>query len=181
MLASQRLDLEVREVRQALNNFPDDGEDSKRDELTAKYSTLESKYRAALITEDTTEAESTTETTAEGRDFGRLRARASISDFVLEVAGERDLEGASKEYRQAVLGDNIAHYMPLEMLARTGTRTPGGRGKQSVRHHRGANVHRPKGIPTVQHRLPGRIDAYGSRWRGVLPTVERWHFRRYSE
>ena len=117
MLASQRLDLEVREVRQALNAFPEDGEDSKRDELTAKYSTLESKYRAAIITEDTTETESTTETTAEGRDFGRLRARASISDFVLEVAGERDLEGASKEYRQAVLGDNIAHYMPLEMLA----------------------------------------------------------------
>ena len=119
MLASQRIALEMSEIREKINDFPDDGEDSKRDGLTREYQTLESRYRAALVTEDTREIDAEG-STAEGRELGRLKERASISDFINEVVHNVALDGASKEFREAVLGENLATYMPVDMLEMRG-------------------------------------------------------------
>ena len=117
MLGSQRIALEMSEVRQALNTLPDDATDETRDGLTAKYTTLESRYRAELVTEDTREI-ATDGATAEGRALGRLQERASILDYVSEVAEGSVLDGASKEFREAVLGDPTSlGYMPVDFLA----------------------------------------------------------------
>ena len=115
MLDSQRIALEMSEVRQQINAFPEDGEDAKRDELTTKYMGLESRYRASLATEDTREV-NTEGQTAEGRELGRMRDRASLGDYFMETAAGRVVDGASKEFRQAVLGDDLPGYLPVDML-----------------------------------------------------------------
>ena len=115
MLTSQRLTLEMSQVRQLINDFPDDGEDSKRDELTAQYQSLESRYRAAIVTEDTREVDSHGGT-AEGRELGRMRDRASLSEYIREVTSGHTLEGAEKDFRAAVLGEDLPGYMPIDML-----------------------------------------------------------------
>ena len=109
--------MELSEIRQALNALPDDATDETRDGLTAKYTTLESRYRAELVVEDTREI-ATDGLTAEGRALGRLQERASILDYVSEVAEGTILDGASKEFREAVLGGNIIGYMPVDFLDR---------------------------------------------------------------
>ena len=116
MLASQRVALEMSEVRQSLNELPDDATDETRDGLTTRYRTLESQYRASLITEDTQEIASDGATT-EGRSLGRLQERASIMDYVAEVVDGTTLDGASREFREAVLGENVLGYMPIDFLA----------------------------------------------------------------
>ena len=115
MLASQRIALEMSEVRQGINDFPEDGEDTKRDELTKRYQSLESQYRGALVTEDTQEVDSNGGT-AEGRELGRMRDRANISDYILEIAQGTPVDGASKEFRAAVLGEDLSGFMPVDML-----------------------------------------------------------------
>ena len=115
MLASQRIALEMSQVRQQINDFPEDGEDAKRDELTTRYQSLESQYRAALVTEDTQEVDRDGDT-PEGRELGRMRDRASIAGFILEVANGQAVDGANKEFREAVLGEDLGGYMPVDML-----------------------------------------------------------------
>ena len=116
MLASQRIALEMSESRKGINDFPEDGDDDKRDELTKRYQSLESQYRAALVLEDTQEVDSEGHT-AEGRELGRMRDRASLTDFVREAMGGGALvSGAAKEFREAVLGEDMGGYMPVDML-----------------------------------------------------------------
>ena len=118
MTNSQRIQLKMSEVRQAINGFDtDNGVTAELDKLTAEHQRLESQYRAAMITESTEDtAHHSTEDTAEGREIGRLLTRASILDFVGEAVSGATLDGASKELREAVLGSDIGGFMPLDML-----------------------------------------------------------------
>ena len=119
MRASQRILLEMSETRQAINSFPDDGEDSKRDELTAQYQAHESRYRAALVTEDAEDAEerASGNVTPERAEILRLVQRAHISDYLAEAEGGPTVTGAALELRRATMGnDEHRTYMPLEML-----------------------------------------------------------------
>ena len=115
MLASQRIALDMSQTRQEVNTFPEDGEDAKRDELTARYQSLESQYRAALVLEDTQEVDSNGGT-AEGRELGRMRERASLTDFIMEATSGHVVDGASKEFRAAILGEDLHGYCPIDML-----------------------------------------------------------------
>lgn len=112
MLDSQRLQVRMSEVRESINGLPDDVSNEDRDKLTADYSRLESEYRAALVTEDTRDVEST----AEGRELRHLVQRASIVDYIIESAAHTPVAGAAKELRQAVFGSDMVGYMPLQML-----------------------------------------------------------------
>ena len=119
MRASQRILMEMSETRQAINSFPDDGEDSKRDELTTKYQGLESRYRAAVVTEDEEDAEerATGNVTPERAEILRLMERASIADYLAEAEGGPTVTGAAMELRRAVMGnDEHRGYIPREML-----------------------------------------------------------------
>ena len=118
MINSQRIQLKMSEVRQAINGFDsENGDTVELDKMTAEYQKLDSQYRAALITESTEDTtRHSTEDTAEGREIGRLLDRASLLDFVGEAVNGATLDGASKELREAVLGSDIGGFMPLDML-----------------------------------------------------------------
>ena len=118
MLASHRILIELSEVRQEINSFPDDGERAKLDELTEKHQGLESRYRAEIIKESEADevAAAGGSLSPERAEIRRLVERASISDFLAETEGGT-LSGASLELRKAVLGDDADRgWMPLELL-----------------------------------------------------------------
>ena len=115
MLTSQKLQMEMSECRQAINSFEGEG-GPELDNLTKNYQKKESEYRAALVIESEENGiDKILEGTAEGRELRDLFSKTSISDFVLESQG-KNIDGASKEYRQAIMGSEVAGYMPLEML-----------------------------------------------------------------
>ena len=121
MLESQRISIRMSELRQAINGLADDAPAEDFDKLTSEYQACESRYRAALVVEATDSEQSTEQDgadSAEGREIRHLIERSSISDFVNEAATEREVDGAAKELRSALLGDGEAAYgyMPLQML-----------------------------------------------------------------
>ena len=117
MRVSQRLLVELSEVREQINGFPDDGEKDKLDALTTQYGQLESRYRAALVSEDAEDATANDggPVDAERAEVYRLARRAAIADYLREADGAT-LTGAALELRQAVFGEDLRSYMPLEML-----------------------------------------------------------------
>ena len=69
---------------------------------------------AAAAELDENERRTATET-AEGREISQLQQRDSLMDFVEETEG-RVIQGASAEYRSAMLGEGHLGYVPLEMF-----------------------------------------------------------------
>lgn len=121
MLESQRISIEMSEVREEINGLADDASADEYNALTKKYGQLEARYRAALITESVDAqdgADSDAQDSAEGREVRHLIERSSIADFVHEAATEREIDGAAKELRSVLLGDGEDAYgfMPLHML-----------------------------------------------------------------
>ena len=120
MTKSQSLQLRMSEVRQKINEFPDDGADSDRDALTGEYSNLESQYRAALITEsadDDPDAGTERSTDPQDREIARLLDRVGVGDYLDAAAAGRTVEGAARELRCATLGDDAPpEFMPLDLL-----------------------------------------------------------------
>ena len=119
MLASHRLLIEMSEVRQEINSFPDDGERAKLDELTEKHQGLESRYRAEIIKESEEQQLEAAGggVTPERAEIRRLVGRASIADFLAESEGGPTVTGAALELRRAILGaDENRGWLPLEML-----------------------------------------------------------------
>ena len=52
MKTSHRIALRLSEIRQQLNEWPEDGKAEELDTLTTEYRQQEAEYRAALVTED---------------------------------------------------------------------------------------------------------------------------------
>ena len=119
MLASHRLLIEMSEVRQAINDFPEEGEKDQLNALTEKHQGLESRYRAEIIkeSEDQQLEAAGGGATPERAEIRRLVGRASIADFLAESEGGPTVTGAALELRRAVLGaDENRGWMPLELL-----------------------------------------------------------------
>ena len=121
MLKSQRLQLRMSELRTEINAFPDDGADADRDKLTSEYASVESQYRAAMIT-DADDANNDDAPTGgnldpQEREIGRLLDRVGVTDYLDAAFAGRAPDGAAAELRAAALGDNApAEYMPLDIL-----------------------------------------------------------------
>ncbi len=122
MLKSQRLQLRMSELRQKINEFPDDGDDSERDALTSEYASLESQYRAALITEQTEndadpDAPTGGNLDPQQREIARLLDWVGVGDYLDAAAAGRAVDGAARELRAATLGDDCPpEFMPLDVL-----------------------------------------------------------------
>ena len=71
MTDAQKLQLQLSELRTKINGFADDGDTAELDTMTTEYGKLESRYRAALITETADEKPSGNDQTPEGRDLQR--------------------------------------------------------------------------------------------------------------
>ena len=111
MLKSQTLQLRMSELRQKINEFPEDGADADRDALTGEYSTLESQYRAALITEaadDDPDAGAHGGGDAQTREIGRLLDRVGVGDYLDAAVAGRAVEGAARELRCRDVGRRCA-------------------------------------------------------------------------
>ena len=121
MLKSQRLQVRMSELRTEINAFPDDGADADRDKLTSEYASVESQYRAAMIT-DADDANNDDAPTGgnldpQEREIGRLLDRVGVTDYLDAAFAGRAPDGAAAELRAAALGDNApAEYMPLDIL-----------------------------------------------------------------
>ena len=109
------------ELRTEINAFPDDGADADRDKLTSEYASVESQYRAAMIT-DADDANNDDAPTGgnldpQEREIGRLLDRVGVTDYLDAAFAGRAPDGAAAELRAAALGDNApAEYMPLDIL-----------------------------------------------------------------
>lgn len=121
MLTSQRLSLRSSEVRQRLNELASvegdlsEEDRSEIDSLTNELSDVETRYRAALVSEDEAAAE------ADG-DPARLelRSNASLANFVVAAIQGRSVSGADLEYAQEVrCGTGM---VPLELAGPIETR-----------------------------------------------------------
>ena len=131
MTESQRKSLALSEARSALNNqierrnkLPADQEPSAddvsaMDAATRKVSALEVEYRAALVTEQEAEEKRAADD-PDGAELEKRRilARANVLPFILEAMDGDPLQGAEKELRSAVFGDEAEgrRLMPVDLL-----------------------------------------------------------------
>ena len=160
MLKSQRLQLRMSELRQKINEFPDDGDDSDRDALTSEYSSLESQYRSALITEQTDNDTDPDAPTGSGsldpqeREIARLLDRVGVGDYLDAAAAGRAVDGAAAELRAATLGDECPpEYMPLDVLRNLPT-------KRQYRADAATSV--TTAVQENQSSIAGRVFAIGA-------------------
>lgn len=122
MTKSQRLQLRMSEIRQELNTMADDAPDAERDTLTAEYASLDSQYRAAVITEQSDadndpDAGTERSTDPAEREIARLLDRVGVGDYLDAAGSGRQVDGAAAELRCAALGDDAPlGLMPLDVL-----------------------------------------------------------------
>ena len=95
-----------------------------------------------------------------------LRRRSSIYDFVDEAVHGRGVDGASQEFRQAVLGEDQHGYLPLDLLLDDDRPDGIEQRADSVTHHGTA-------IQENQQSIAARVFARGAAaYLGVMmPTV----------
>ena len=122
MTKSQTLQLRMSEISEELGKLPDDAPDDARNALTTEHATLQSQWRAALITEQS-DAENDPDAGQDRRDdpadreIGRLLDRVSAADYLNAAVAGLAVGGAAAELRCATLGDDCpAEYMPLDVL-----------------------------------------------------------------
>ena len=122
MTKSQTLQYRMSEISEELGKLPDDATDETRNALTAEHATLQSQYRAALITEqsdadnDPDAGQDRSDDPAD-REIARLLDRVSPADYLNAAAAGLGVTGAAAELRCATLGDDApAEYMPLDVL-----------------------------------------------------------------
>ena len=156
-------------MRQKINEFPDDGADADRDALTAEYSSLESQYRAALITEQSDadndpDAGVDRSTDPADREIARLLDRTGVGDFLDAAAHGRAVDGAAAELRCATLGDDAPlEMMPIDVLLP----------RQSRQLRADAATSVATAVQENQSSIAGRVFAVGAlAYLGVdMPTV----------
>ena len=123
MTRLQKLQIEQSELRESLGVILDKDEKTVEDrsemgKLSKRAQELETEVRAAILAGD--EAPETVvdndQDSPETRELVSLRRRSSIYDFVDEAAYGRAVDGASLEFRDAVLGKDAHGYLPLDIL-----------------------------------------------------------------
>ena len=118
MTPAQKAMLRQSELRSQLaaelEKSADDRDSAALERMTKQAQAGEIELRAALVLEQN-QLPADRIDSPEGRELAALRQRSSVFDFVSEVMEGRPLDGASLEYRQAVLGNQPGH-LPLEML-----------------------------------------------------------------
>ena len=128
MTKTQRLELRASEIRQRLNELSgiDTGEltDEQRgeiDRLANEYSDVERQKRAAIIAGDAPEIpEPNGAGDGESREIDNLLERAEIKNYLTAAASGIPVDGAERELRHAILGDDVDEsYMPIDMLDTT--------------------------------------------------------------
>ena len=123
MLASQRVQRSMSEIREKINALPDDIGADALNELTGEYSRLEAQLRAALVVEEADEHRAKAEQgqhDGSGAEIRSLRRLVSLVDFVRETEGT-PLPTPAQELRAALVGSDDAGYVPLEMLGLRGS------------------------------------------------------------
>ena len=122
MTRLQKLQLEQSEVREKIGGLLDkedrtDDHKSELEQLTKRAQELEPEIRAAILVDEEPEVVVDNEhDDPETRELVSLRRRSSIYDFVDEAIHGRAVEGASLEFREAVLGKDQHGYFPLDLL-----------------------------------------------------------------
>ena len=122
MTRLQKLQLEQSEVREKIGGLLDkgdrtDADKSELEQLTKRAQELEPEIRASILIDEEPEVVVDTEhDDPETRELVSLRRRSSIYDFVDEAIHGRAVEGASLEFREAVLGKDQHGYFPLDLL-----------------------------------------------------------------
>ena len=123
MLKSLSLNLRMSQISEELGKLPDDAPDDARNVLTSEHATLQSQYRAALITEqsdadaDPDAGQDRRNDDPAEREIARLLDRVSAADYMNAAAAGLGVSGAAAELRCATLGDDCpAEYMPLDVL-----------------------------------------------------------------
>ena len=115
MRESVRLAIQLSELRESLNGFPEDGESEKRDALVADYTKAESEFRAALVKEDSDSGPARNSADGEGAELRRMKRDANFGQYVAAAAGRRGVQGIENELNQALGIGELS--FPLEMLA----------------------------------------------------------------
>ena len=97
---------------------------SEMDTLSVEYADVERQKRAAIIAADTPESDNPEpENTPETREIDGLIERAEIGAYLRAAASGNPVDGAERELRQAVLGDDADEtYMPIDILMPLETR-----------------------------------------------------------
>ena len=105
--------VQLSEHREAVNGFAEDGAPEELAKLKSESIELEGQYRTAVTAEE--KGEGRTSQSGEGREYGKLLARASVGKIVHAVASNRHLDGAEAELQQhhQLAGNAV----PLAMLA----------------------------------------------------------------
>ena len=116
MRESQRITVRQSELRAKINAFPEDGNATELDAMTAEYQGLESRFRAAVIMEAGDDAAQPAADSPENRERAVLLGRVSLADYIEEVNEGRAATGAAKELRQAAFGEDLAGYAPLDVF-----------------------------------------------------------------
>ena len=123
MTRKQKLELELSELRQSINDLlaieSDKLTEEQRAELDTKTTRIqlaEVEFRAAVVADPGPEiTESRAEGTAEDRELRELRATVGLSRYIEAASEKRAVDGAELEFNQALkIG---AHKFPLELLA----------------------------------------------------------------
>ena len=120
MTNTQRLELRSSELRQKLNDLSalaelTDEQRSEIDTLSVEYADVERQKRAAILAGDTPEIPEPE--TPETREIDALIERAEIAAYLRAAASDTPVDGAERELRQAVFGDDAPEmYMPVDML-----------------------------------------------------------------
>ena len=115
MKTSHRIALRLSEIRQQLNEWPEDGKAEELDTLTTEYRQQEAEYRAALVTEDSESGSIRNNQDGESAEMRRLRKDASLSNYMLASMARRGVTGAEAELNQAL--GIIETDFPLDLIA----------------------------------------------------------------
>ena len=123
MTKVQRLELRASEIRQRLNELSGmaeltDETRSEIDTLSIEYADVERQKRAAILAGDTpSETPEPESGDAETREIDGLIERAEIRKYLVSAAQGVSVDGAEKELRQAILGENAPETdMPIDIL-----------------------------------------------------------------
>ena len=122
MLTSQKIQVQLSEIREKINSLADDADAETLNGLTGEYQRLEAQLRAALLVESADEERDRQERSQDdgsGAEIRTLRRLVGLVDFVRETEGT-PLPTPAQELRAALVGTDDAGYVPLEMLGLMG-------------------------------------------------------------
>ena len=102
MLESQKLMVRLSELREKINDFPEDGDAGDLEKLTTEHRESEIKYRAALVKESDDTPQD------QPPDRRELRQRVELRSYLNEAATGQPATGAAAELRQEIMKEFAA-------------------------------------------------------------------------